>query len=181
MKTPPSLSPGFSRTVPDGDDRLRQVCDHCGFVAYENPKLVVGSVVRHDGRFLLCRRAIEPRKGFWTIPAGYMELHETAEDGARREAKEEACAEITIGPLLAIYSVPRISQVQLHYRAMLAKPEFAPGYESLEVDLFRWEDIPWDDIAFPSVHWVLEHDRRAEEGEVPPFSNPPGDTPQMKI
>ena len=175
MKTPPSLSPGFSRAVPKGDDRLRQVCDHCGFIAYENPKLVVGSVVRHEGRFLLCRRAIEPRKGFWTIPAGYMELHETPEDGARREAMEEACAEISISALLAIYSVPRISQVQIHYRATLAKPEFAPGHESLEVDLFKWEEIPWNDIAFPSVHWVLNHDRRSEEGETPPFFNPPGE------
>ncbi|NDV87495.1 NUDIX domain-containing protein [Aurantimonas aggregata] len=167
--------PSFSLRLPEGDDLPRKVCDNCGFVAYENPKIVVGSVVRHEGRILLCRRAIEPRSGFWTIPAGYLELNETPEEGARREAREEATATLAIERLLAVYSVPRISQVQLIYRARLAVPEFSAGPESLEVALFDWDDIPWDDLAFPTVHWALAHDREAETGATTvPFGNPAG-------
>lgn len=169
-------APRFTRHVPEGDTLERHVCETCGFIAYENPKIVVGAVVRHDGRILMCRRAIEPRRGFWTIPAGYLELNETAEEGVRREAVEEACAEIELRGLLAVYSVPRISQVQLMFRARLAAPEFAPGPESLEVALFAPEEIPYDALAFPSVHWVLAHDAQAEAGMAPPFTNPPGGT-----
>ncbi|WP_182086010.1 NUDIX hydrolase [Aureimonas sp. ME7] len=170
-----SLSPSFSLTVPDGDVLPRRVCDHCGFVAYENPKIVVGSVVRHDGRVLLCRRAIEPRSGFWTIPAGYMELNETPEAGAAREAREEAGAQLRIERLLAIYSVPRISQVQLIFRAELASADVAPGVETLELRFFDWDEIPWDELAFPSVHWALRHEREAAAGAPPiPFGNPQG-------
>ena len=167
------LSPVFTRTVPDGDTHERAVCETCGFVNYENPKIVVGSVVRHDGKLLLCRRAIEPRRGFWTVPAGFLELHETPEDGARREALEEANARLSIEGLLAIYSVPRLSQVQLIYRARLARPGFSAGEESLEVRLFSWDEIPWDEIAFPSVHWMLAHERQVQDGgDRAPFSNP---------
>ncbi len=116
----------------------RDVCSVCGNIHYVNPKIVVGSVCSWDGRILLCRRAIEPRRGFWTIPAGYLEEHETPIEGARREAREEACAEIDIDALLAVYSVSRISQVQLIYRATLATPEFSPGIESLETELVAW-------------------------------------------
>lgn len=169
------LSPVFARTVPDGDTHERAVCETCGFVNYENPKIVVGSVVRHDGKILLCRRAIEPRKGFWTIPAGFMELHETPEDGARREAQEEANAALAIESLLAVYSVPRLSQVQLLYRATLAEPGFSAGPESLEVALFDWDEIPYADLAFPTVHWVMAHERMVQEGRgTGPFANPPG-------
>lgn len=167
------LSPSLIRTVPDGDTHERSVCEHCGFVNYQNPKIVVGSVVRHEGRILMCRRAIEPRRGFWTIPAGYMELHETPHDGARREALEEANARLEIGDLLAVYTVARLSQVQLIFRATLADPSFSAGEESLEVALFSWQEIPWDEIAFPSVHWALHHDREAEaRGPGQPFTNP---------
>jgi ADP-ribose pyrophosphatase YjhB (NUDIX family) len=131
------------REIPAGDNRERLVCHDCGYIAYENPKVVVGSVVTHGDRYLLCKRAIEPRHGFWTIPAGFMEQHETVEDGARREAREEACCELEMDGLLAVYSVPRISQVQLLFRARLRDEAFAPGSESLEVKLFRWEEIPW--------------------------------------
>lgn len=165
------------RQVPDGDDRPRLVCPDCGFIKYDNPLMVVGAVVRADDKILMCRRAIEPRRGFWTIPAGYLELHEDTADGAKRETREEACAEIDIDALLAVYSIPRISQIQLIYRATLIGNEFAPGPESEDVALFAWPDIPWDDIAFPSVRWALNHYR--EIGDVPVFpvqTNPPGET-----
>lgn len=179
MSSPNDLIDGGPRIrqVPDGDNMERLVCPDCGFINYENPLIVVGSVVMHDGKFLLCRRAINPRRGFWTIPAGYMELNETPMDGARREAMEEANADIAIDSLLAVYTIPRISQVQMIYRAILSRPDFAPGIESLEVDLFDWEDIPWDDIAFPSVHWALNHFRESHGREdFAPFGNPEGQT-----
>jgi ADP-ribose pyrophosphatase YjhB (NUDIX family) len=141
---------------PEGDDRDRHVCPNCGAVHYQNPKIVVGSVCTLGERLLLCRRAIEPRSGFWTIPAGYMELGESAEEGARREAWEEARARIEIEGLLAVYSVRRINQVQLLYRARLLDPSVEPGPESLEVRLVEWSEIPWADLAFPTVRWILE-------------------------
>ena len=115
---------------PAGDDRQRAVCRSCGSVHYENPKVVVGAVCTFGDRILLCRRAIAPRQGFWTIPAGYMELGETAEEGAVREALEEACARIEIEGLIAVYSVKRIDQVQLLYRARLVDADIAAGPES---------------------------------------------------
>lgn len=165
--------PRFERRVPEGDTLYRDVCLQCGHVAYNNPKIVVGAVVSHHGRILLCRRAIEPRKAYWTLPAGYLEEHETPEQGAIREAKEEACADISLDLLLAVYSIPRISQVQLMYRARLANEIFAPGIESLEVRLFDWDDIPWTDLAFPSVTWALEHYRQSKDQcAFAPFTNP---------
>jgi ADP-ribose pyrophosphatase YjhB (NUDIX family) len=172
----PSGAANFIRRIPDGEDRERLTCADCGFVAYENPKIVTGSVVSVDGKVMLCRRAIEPRRGFWTIPAGYMELGETVEEAARREAREEACAEIAIDGVLAIYSIARIGQVQVLFRARLATPGFAAGAESLEVRLFDWNEIPWADLAFPSVHWVLNAWREAGPGPLgPPRTNPPED------
>ncbi len=163
----------FSRRVPAGDTHERDVCDTCGFVAYENPKIVAGSVVAHEGRILLCRRAIAPRVGYWTLPAGYMELSETTAEAAMREAYEEARARISIGALLAVYSIPRISQVQIIYLASLAEPDIAAGEESLEVGLFARDEIPWDDLAFPSVHWALAHFREVEgQALFAPFTNP---------
>lgn len=163
------------RTVPDGDNRERLVCRTCGFIKYENPLIVAGSVVVENRRVLLCRRAIAPRRGYWTIPAGYLELNEMVEGGAQREAREEALAEITIDGLLAVYTIPRISQVQLIYAAHLAQPGFGVGEESLEVRFFGWDEIPRDEIAFPSVHWALDH-CRSLGGSVPaqPFTNPGG-------
>ena len=169
-------APAFTRRIPSGDSLTRDVCDRCGFINYVNPKIVVGSVVTYEGRFLLCRRAIEPRRGFWTLPAGFMEQGETTEEGARREAREEANAEIVLHDLLAIYNIPRISQVQIMYRARLEKPEFSAGEESLDVGLFRWEDIPWDELAFPSVYWALTQYREVmDKPSIVPFSNPDGD------
>jgi ADP-ribose pyrophosphatase YjhB (NUDIX family) len=175
---PPSPGPHFNRRVPEGDTTERYVCGQCGHVHYTNPKIVVGSVVTHDDLILLCRRAIEPRKGLWTLPAGYLEEHESPEDGARREAREEACADIRIDALLAVYTVAHISQVQLMYRASLASPAFSPGVESLEVKLFDWNSIPWDELAFPSVKWALRHYRETKHLAVfPPFANPAPSNP----
>jgi ADP-ribose pyrophosphatase YjhB (NUDIX family) len=160
MAEPPSPRRGPSvLATPEGDNRERMVCPDCGFINYENPKIVVGSVCLWEERILLCRRAINPRRGFWTLPAGYLELHESTSAGAIREAWEEAQATIAIDGLLAIYDIPRISQVQIMYRARLVTPAFAAGPESLEVKLFAWEEIPWDELAFPSVRWALEHYR----------------------
>lgn len=170
---PPRTCCEFVRRVPDGDNLERDVCARCGHVHYVNPKIVVGAVCSWHGRILLCRRAIEPRKGFWTIPAGFMEERETPAEGAAREAFEEATARIDIDRLLAVYAVPRISQVQLIFRAKLADGTFAPGTESLETSLFAWEEIPWKDLAFPSVYWALNHHREsADKTEFAPFGNP---------
>jgi ADP-ribose pyrophosphatase YjhB (NUDIX family) len=169
----------FVRKVPEGDNRERMVCADCGHVAYENPKVVVGAVVVVDGRILMCRRAIEPRKGFWTLPAGYMELGETLEEGAAREALEEAEAVIAIDGILCVFTIARIGQVQVIFRARFADPGppvFGPGEESLEVRLFGADEIPWDDIAFPSVHWALNAWQKS--GAAPlgkPAGNPPDD------
>jgi len=171
-----SLPAHFARSVPPGDTHERDVCGTCGFVHYVNPKVVTGSIVRRDGLILLCRRAIEPRRGFWTLPAGFMELGETVEAAAKREAREEANAEIVIDRLLAVYTIPRLAQVQVMYLAHLAAAHVSAGPESLEVKFVGWNEIPWPDLAFPSVRWALEQYRSVEgRGEFAPFSNPPGE------
>ena len=170
----------FSRRAPDNDSITRSICDSCGFIDYENPKIVTGVVALWEGKILMCRRAIEPRKGFWTLPAGFMEQHETTRDGAAREAQEEACADIAVGPLLAIFNIARISQVQIFYRGMLRNPDIAVGPESQEVGLFDWQDIPWDELAFPSVYWALQHYRETRHlDSFPPAPEPENwlDTP----
>lgn len=168
------MKPSFSLKIPDNDDRKRRVCDDCGFIDYVNPKIVTGSVVTHGAKILLCKRAIEPRKGFWTLPAGFLEEGESVEAGAAREAMEEANALIEIDRLLAVYSVPRISQIQIMYRARLTS-DISPGPESEAVALVDWKDIPWRDLAFPTVVWALTHfaETRDQSGFAP-FANPPG-------
>jgi len=150
--------------IPQGDSLPRHVCDTCGEIHYLNPKMVVGAIAEFDGRILLCRRAIEPRHGYWTLPAGFMENRETTAEAAARETLEEACARIEIIEAFSMVSIPHISQVQLFYRARLPEPVFAAGEESLEVALFDERDIPWQSLAFRSVRLALEHylaDRRA--------------------
>ena len=170
------LAGPVARQIPEGDNRERLVCTDCGFINYENPKIVVGAVCIWENKVLLCRRAINPQRGLWTIPAGFMELNETAEAGAAREAKEEACADIDIDGLIGVYTIPRISQVQLIYRAGIRDGAFDVGEETLELALFGWNAIPWDEIAFPSVKWALDHWRELGDAAVwPPFSNPPGE------
>lgn len=171
----PPPGPHFERRIPEGDSIERYVCGQCGHVHYANPRIVVGSVVTDGNRILLCRRAIEPRKGLWTLPAGYLEENETPEDGARREAREEAGADIEIDALLAVYSLAHISQVQLMYRARLQGACYSAGPESFEVRLFEWSEIPRDLLAFPSVHWALDHfDASRSRTGFAPFTNPPG-------
>lgn len=174
--------PEFVRRIPEGDNRERLICADCGHIAYENPKIVVGAVVAVGDRVLLCRRAIEPRHGFWTLPAGYLELGETIEEGAMREAWEEAETRISLDGILGVYSISRIGQVQIFFRARFidddgrSAPSFAPGVESLEVALFSWDGIPWDQIAFPTVRWALEA-WRAGRASAPgqPAGNPAED------
>ena len=174
-RPPPPPPHPFSRAVPAGDDRERLVCGECGFVLYDNPKIIVGSVTRRGDKILMCRRAIDPRRGFWTLPAGYLELNESASAGAEREAWEEAHARIEIEGLLAIYDIPRISQVQLIFRARLLDERISAGPESLEVGLFEWDQIPWADLAFPSNRWALQHDREAQVSrDFTTRINPPG-------
>jgi ADP-ribose pyrophosphatase YjhB (NUDIX family) len=174
MRFCPSCGTEVERRVPPGDDRERHVCPACGTVHYQNPRVVVGSVCTLGERLLLCRRAIAPRRGFWTIPAGYLELGETAENGAVREAWEEARARIELEGLLAVYSVERIGQVQLLYRARLLHEDVAAGPESLEVRLIGWGEIPWEELAFPTVRWILDHagSLRGSQGPLITVGNP---------
>ena len=150
-------APAFTRRVPAGDNREREVCDHCGFVDYVNPRIVVGVVCTWEDQYLLCRRAIEPRKGSWTFPAGFLEQGESPEEGAAREAAEEAGADVIMGALIGIYSIPRIGQVQMMFEGQLRSPDVVAGEESLEVRLLPWSGIPWDDLAFLSVSAALRH------------------------
>jgi ADP-ribose pyrophosphatase YjhB (NUDIX family) len=142
-------------TVPEGDDRARHVCPACGTIHYQNPKIVVGCIPEWEDRILLCRRAIEPRYGFWTLPAGFMENGETSQQGAARETLEEARARVRVGDLYALFNLPHIDQVYLMFRSRLLDLDFGPGEESLEVGLFEASRIPWDRIAFPVVKETL--------------------------
>lgn len=142
------------RRIPDGDNKERWVCDACDTVHYQNPRIVVGCVPERDGKVLLCKRAIEPRYGFWTVPAGFMEIGETIAEGAARETLEEACAEVTIGHLFASVDVVQAGQLHLFFTAKL-EGDFAAGDESLDVALYAEDEIPWDDIAFRSGIYAL--------------------------
>lgn len=149
-----------SLLTPPDDTRERFVCSHCGVIHYQNPKMVVGSIPlwEQDGqtKVLLCRRAIEPRKGYWTLPAGFMENEETTAAAAARETEEEAGARIEIGPLFSLINVPHVHQVHMFYLATLLDLDYAAGVESLEVQLFCESEIPWDDIAFPTTVHTLK-------------------------
>ena len=144
------------RGIPAGDDRERYLCPACGSIHYQNPKLVVGCLAERDERILLCRRAIEPRLGLWTLPAGFMENGETVEEAAVRETAEEANARVEIISLFSVVSLPHISQVYMLFRARLLDDNFAPGHETLEARLFHEADIPWQELAFPSIAHTLE-------------------------
>jgi len=150
--------------VPAGDHVPRHVCTACGMIHYRNPKMVVGCLPEWQGRLLLCRRAIEPRRGYWTLPAGFMENGETAQDGAARETLEEAQARVAIGALHSLFNLPRIDQVYLLFHARLLDEHYGPGSESLAVALFDEATLPWDELAFPVIDAALRlyfADRRA--------------------
>ncbi len=152
-----------ARSIPEGDNRLRDVCPTCQTVFYENPKMVVGCLPEWEDKVLLCRRAIEPQYGKWTLPAGFMENGETTLQGAIRETQEEAGAEVEIVQLFSLCNLPHISQVYLMFRARLLRPEYSAGEESLEVRLFAEDEIPWGEIAFLTVEYSLRQyfeDRR---------------------
>jgi len=173
MNREQKLNQLFEEKIPQDDDRVRSVCSHCEFIDYKNPKIVVGSIATWEDKILLCKRAIEPRKGYWTLPAGYLEENETVEDGACREAYEEARAALEIDRILAVYSVSRISQVQIMFRAALKNPHVSAGPESEAVNLYTWDEIPWENLAFPTVGWALRQWRESRNmTDFPPYANP---------
>jgi ADP-ribose pyrophosphatase YjhB (NUDIX family) len=157
MKFCSNCGSAVAKRVPPGDTLPRWVCDQCGEIHYQNPKMVVGALPEYEGRVLLCRRAIEPRYGYWTLPAGFMENDETAGQAALRETLEEAGARIELGEPFTLISVPYVNQVHLFYRARLLDLEFKPGEESLEVALYEEAGIPWKEIAFRTVAATLRH------------------------
>jgi ADP-ribose pyrophosphatase YjhB (NUDIX family) len=154
--------------IPPGDHLPRFVCDSCGTIHYQNPRLIVGCVPEYQGQILLCRRGIEPRLGFWTVPAGFMENGETLQQAAARETYEEALAQVNVGSLLTIVHVLHAHQVHVFFRATMSEPVFGAGEESLEATLVAPKDIPWEDIAFPSTVFTLKRyleDRAADREE----------------
>lgn len=157
MNAFPSGSFDFERRVPHGDTHARMVCRQCSWIHYENPRVIVAALCLWQNQVLLCRRAIAPRYGFWTLPGGFMEIGETLEQATCREVREEAGAAIQIDSLLATYSVPRIGQVHMVYLASMESPTFCSGEESLDVRLFPCTEagLPWEELAFPVNHWTL--------------------------
>ena len=144
-----------SLLIPEGDNRERFVCNQCQTIHYQNPKIVAGCIPEWDQKILLCRRAIEPQHGLWTLPAGFMENGESTEQGALRESWEEANARIEIDSLYSLFSIPHINQVYMFFRGALVDGSFSPGVESLECKLFQESEIPWDELAFPVVEETL--------------------------
>lgn len=163
----PACAGALDYRVPEGDDRERAICSQCSTVHYQNPRIVVGVVAWWQEQILLCRRAIPPRIGFWSLPAGYLELNETTEEGAIREAWEEARAELELRSLLAVYNLVHLNQVQILYLADLKHERVSAGPESQEVRLFSWDELPWDELAFPSVPRALHHAQQMRRGEQP--------------
>lgn len=162
--------------IPEGDSRLRYVCDHCQTIHYQNPNIVAGCLVTSGSKVLLCRRAIEPRLGYWTLPAGFMENGETVEQAARRETIEEANACVQQLDLYSMIDVPHINQVHVFYRGELDGEAYSAGVESLEVQLFDEADIPWEELAFMTVRRTLEcffADRREQHYPVHTQALPP--------
>ena len=143
--------------IPEGDNRLRAVCSQCQCIHYINPKIVAGTIPVFGSKILLCKRAIEPRLGYWTLPAGFMEMQETTIDAAKRETWEEAMAKVSIDGFYTMISIPHIGQVHLFFRATILDGKYGIGSESLDTQLFEEEDIPWDSIAFPTVKETLKH------------------------
>jgi ADP-ribose pyrophosphatase YjhB (NUDIX family) len=157
--------------IPPGDNRLRHVCSHCQTVHYQNPRIVAGCLPVWNQQVLLCRRAIEPRRGYWTLPAGFMENGETLQQAAMRETEEEACARVKALELYTLFDLPHINQVYMFFRAELVDLDFSAGEESLEVQLFHEHEIPWRDLAFPTVGQTLRHYFADRQERVYPVRN----------
>ena len=157
MKFCSSCGAPVTHRVPPGDSLPRFVCDSCGTIHYQNPRIIVGCIAEWEDRVLLCKRAIEPRYGLWTVPAGFMENGETTAAGAMRETLEEATARVEIRSLYALYNIPHINQVYMLFRAQLIDTDVSPGAETLETRLVTEEDVPWDQIAFASVRNALKN------------------------
>ena len=158
--------------IPQGDNLPRHICSECETIHYQNPKIVAGAVLEFEGRILMCKRAIEPRYGYWTVPAGFMENKETVRQAAARETYEEALAVASKLDLYGVYNLPHVNQVYIMFQGTLDKPEFGPGSESLEVELVEEKDIPWDDLAFKVVTMTLKKyfkDRKV--GDFQPFTD----------
>jgi ADP-ribose pyrophosphatase YjhB (NUDIX family) len=146
-----------SLRIPDGDNMPRFVCDSCNAIHYQNPNIVAGCIPVMGDKILLCKRAIEPRYGLWTLPAGYMENNETVEQAAIRESMEEAHASVELEQLYTVFSLPHANQVYMMFRARLLDENFSPGTESLEVELFDEKEIPWDNLAFNTIYYTLKY------------------------
>jgi len=162
-----------SQKIPQGDNRLRHVCDRCQTIHYQNPRIVAGCLPIWEKQILLCRRAIQPRYGLWTLPAGFMENGETVEQAAIRETREEACARVRDLQLYTLFDLPHINQVYMLFRAELSDLDFAAGEESLEVQLFDEADIPWSELAFPTIGRTLEYFFADRLTETYPLRNEP--------
>ncbi len=155
-------------SIPDGDNMPRYHCPACKAIHYQNPRLITGTLPVLEGRILLCKRNIEPRWGYWTLPGGFMENGETLQEGAARETWEEACNAPDLGQMLTIINLPEFNQVHVFYLAHMTSPEFSPTPESLEVRLFAVEDIPWDELAFRTVSATLRHYvEHRDQGSIP--------------
>lgn len=168
MKYCSNCGAALTSRIPEGDDRERYVCDNCGIIHYHNPKVVVGCIPEYEGKILLCKRSIKPRYGFWTVPAGFLENGETVTNGAMREAREEAEARVEILGLYTLFNLTDINQIYLLFRSRLLDLDFGAGAESLEVRLYKEEEIPWDEMAFLAIKESLRlffHDR--EKGHYP--------------
>lgn len=182
MKFCTNCGAGVELTIPPGDSMPRHVCSVCGKIHYQNPRIVVGCIPEWEDKILLCRRAIDPRSGLWTLPAGFLENGETIQQGAARETLEEARAEVAIGDLYTLYNLPHVNQVYILFRAKLLKPEFGTGAETLEARLFSENQVPWSELAFATIRGTLTHyydDRRAGlfRFHLGTITSPPRDTP----
>lgn len=167
MKYCSNCSASVDLLIPEGDNLPRYVCTACNTIHYQNPKMVVGCIPEWEDKILICRRAIEPRRGWWTLPAGFMENNETLIQAAARETLEEANARVEIGNLYTVYSLPHISQVYFLFRAQLLDLDFKPGIESLEVKLVSEEEMPWDELAFRVIHDPLkQYFEERKQGEL---------------
>ena len=157
MKFCSSCGALVTHKIPDGDNRLRYVCESCGEIHYQNPKVIAGILPTYDSKVLLCKRSIQPRVGYWTLPAGFLENGESSLEGAIRECSEEANTQVRDPSIYAIFDIPQINQIYIFYRAEMPEAIFSPSAESSDVALFSEEDIPWSELAFPMVEALLDH------------------------